>query len=204
MNKIQIMLHSLLKDMHLILASGSPRRKEIFTLLGLRPDIIPADIHEPIENIAPPDLVMKHATHKVQNIQTLVDPDGLLIGADTLVCINNRILGKPKDKEEAKLFLQELSGRRHKVYTGVCLYRQNQYLTDYESSKVDFKMLNDNEIDEYIETGEPMDKAGAYGIQGYGSQFIKSIEGCYFNVMGFPVFLFYTMINKLLGKENRE
>jgi septum formation protein len=192
------MLHDLLKDRKLILASASPRRKEIFQMLGLNPLIVPADMHEPIDERPPRLIVQSHAMHKAELVCHKFAENTLIVAADTLVYINGTVLGKPANKEEAKLYLAMLSGHTHTVYTGVCIQYGNVRKTDYEKSRVNFMKLSEDEIKLYVNTGEPMDKAGAYGIQGYGSQFITSIRGCYFNVMGFPVHLFYVMLREIL------
>ena len=116
-----------------------------------------------------------------------------------LYTTKNEILGKPVDRFEAAEYLSRLSGNSHYVYTGVSIQYKHNSFSDYSRSKVDFKPLTAIEIEEYLETGEPFDKAGAYGIQGFGSQFIKRISGCYFNVMGFPVFLFYDLLQRCLN-----
>ena len=195
------MLHELLKDKKLVLASASPRRLEIFKMLGLSPLIIPADVHEPIDERPPWILVKHHASHKAQTIKKLFDDNSVIVAADTLVCIDKVTLGKPESKAEAERYLNMLSGKSHVVYTGVSILWRNKELVDYAKTTVKFKELTEQEIKEYIKTKEPMDKAGAYGIQGYGCQFITGISGCYFNVMGFPVQLFYKMLEELLKNE---
>jgi septum formation protein len=194
------MLHTMLKDKKLILASASPRRKEIFLMLGLSPLIIPSNIHEPIENVQPGVLVRKHSFHKAKSVAAQFDDDTVVVGADTLVYLDKTILGKPRDRIEASEYLLKLSGRSHTVFSGIAISYKRQILVDYEKSVVTFSKFSDTDLEEYIDTKEPFDKAGAYGIQGYGSQFITSIKGCYFNVMGFPVHLFYKMLSVLLIK----
>ena len=127
-----------------------------------------------------------------------MDPECIIIGADTIVYKDKKILEKPIDKFQAAEFLTNLSGDYHYVYTGLTINYQNKYITEYTKSKVEFYDLTASEIEEYINTKEPMDKAGAYGVQGLGSQFIKKISGCYFNVMGFPVSLFYQVLKDML------
>jgi len=189
----------MLKDMELVLASASPRRQEIFKMLGLNPLIIPARVHEPIDERPPWLLVKSHASHKAHKITKLFNENAIIVAADTLVYVDKTVLGKPANKADAEIYLSLLSGKSHFVYTGVSILWRNQEITDYEKSVVKFKELTEQEIKAYIKTKEPMDKAGAYGIQGYGCQFISGINGCYFNVMGFPVHLFYKMLKKLLG-----
>lgn len=192
------MLHKLLKDKKLILASASPRRHQIFSLLGLSPLVIPADIHEPLDHRPPWLIVKSHAQHKAKSVAEHFDSSDVIVAADTLVYVDKTVLGKPKNNQEAAEYLTMLSGKSHQVYTGVCIIYKNRVLTAYEKSLVQFKELSEAEIKAYINTKEPFDKAGAYGIQGYGCQFIKGIRGCYFNVMGFPVHLFYTMLAQIL------
>lgn len=169
----------------------------LLEMLGLKPLVIPAMIHEPITTEAPYAQAMKHARNKALAICERMDPDALIIGADTIVVLDKEILGKPEHPDQAKEYLRKLSGRKHKVYTGICICHRGKVLCDYERSSVHFAVLSDEQIEDYVKTGEPMDKAGAYGIQGYGSQFIHHIRGCYFNVMGFPIHLFHRMLHEL-------
>ncbi len=192
------MINELLKDRKLVLASASPRRREIFEMLGLNPLIVPSDIHEPLDSRPPRLIVKSHAQHKAESVSRHFDPETVIVAADTLVCLEGRILNKPTDREEAKQFLRLLSGHSHQVYTGVCLLFRNRSLCDFAKSRVSFKQLSEAEISSYVRTKEPLDKAGAYGIQGFGSQFVSGISGCYFNVMGFPVNLFYRMLTEII------
>jgi len=191
------MLHELLKGKQLVLASASPRRKEIFKLVGLKFLTVAADIDETITDTKPYILVCRHAMHKALAVAAKMDADTVVVGADTIVYLNSRILGKPKDMEQARAYLQFLSGNRHTVFSGISIVWQNRVVSDYAKSHVWFNQLSPNEIETYLSTGEPMDKAGAYGIQGYGSQFINRISGSYFNVMGFPVNLFYRLVTHM-------
>jgi septum formation protein len=192
------MLHELLKEYKLVLASASPRRLEIFKMMGLNPLVIPADVHEPIDHRPPWTLVKDHAMHKAECIRQYFDDNSVIVGADTLVYIDKTTLGKPDSKADAELYLRMLSGKTHTVYSGVCILWQNRKLVEYAKTNVTFCELTDEQIRSYINTREPMDKAGAYGIQGYGCQFITGIKGCYFNVMGFPVQLFYQLAQSML------
>jgi len=191
------MIHNVLKGRKLVLASMSPRRIEIFSMLGLKPIVDPAHIHEPLEQISPSSLVNKHSRNKVICVKNKYDSDTIVVAADTIVYLDKTILGKPETPAIAEKYLSLLSGNTHIVYTSISISYKNVLITDFEKSTVAFKILSPQEIDSYIETKEPFDKAGAYGIQGYGSQFIKRINGCYFNVMGFPVNLFYEMLNRI-------
>ncbi len=196
------MIHNILKDQKVVLASASPRRKQIFELLGISALCLPADIDEPITDEKPYVQAKKNAMNKARAIAAIVDSSNLIVASDTVVVIDKRILGKPADIYEAKDYLRALSGKTHYVYSSVCLCHQNRYICEYERSKVHFAVLSESEIDCYIKTKEPLDKAGAYGIQGYGSQFIEHISGCYFNIMGLPVRLFYSLLRKMYGNEN--
>lgn len=191
------MIHKLLSDKKVILASASPRRKLIFDLIGIKALQVPAKIDETIHDANPAKIVKDHAREKVRYVSNKYDPECVIVGADTVVYHNQKILGKPRDHYQAAEFLSQLSGDSHYVYTAVAIYYKNTIYCDFIRSKVEFNPLSALEIDAYIATGEPLDKAGAYGIQGFGSQFIRKITGCYFNVMGFPVFLFYQMLKKI-------
>ncbi|HNX36757.1 MAG TPA: Maf family protein [Candidatus Cloacimonadota bacterium] len=195
------MIHNILKNNRIVLASQSPRRKQLLEMIGLRPLIVPARIEEPMLDTPPYKQVMTHAENKATAIKDLFDNDTMIIGSDTLVFVDGKILGKPMDSNEIETHLNLLSGKTHAVYTGICILWKNNIIKDYQRTQVRFKTLTDKEIESYIKTKEPNDKAGSYGIQGYGSQFIESIRGCYFNVMGFPINLFYDMIRRLNCEE---
>ncbi|MDP8268893.1 MAG: nucleoside triphosphate pyrophosphatase [Candidatus Tenebribacter davisii] len=192
------MIHNLLKGKEIILASASPRRKEIFQMMGLSALQMPAHIDENNFCNNPRKLVITHAENKALAIRKAVDNDYLIVGSDTIVFQNSEILEKPENKFQAAEFLTRLSGTHHYVYTGIAISYKNQLHSGYEKTKVFFRDLTAFEIEEYINTKEPMDKAGAYGIQGLGSQFVKKISGCYFNVMGFPVYRFYKLLEEIL------
>jgi len=192
------MIHNLLKDKQVILASASPRRKEIFKLIGVKALQMPSHIDEDIIYDNPIKLVKFHAENKAKEIRKKVDNNYLIVAADTIVYQNNEVIVKPRDVYQAANFLTQLSGASHHVYTGVAIAYKNNLISDYEKTRVEFNPLSAREIEEYIKTKEPMDKAGAYGIQGFGSQFIRRVSGCYFNVMGFPVTLFYNMLKRMI------
>jgi nucleoside triphosphate pyrophosphatase len=192
------MIHNLLKNIPIVLASSSPRRKEIFELIGLKALQVPANTKEEMLPVSPAKLVATHSLEKARAVKAMVDSDCLIVAADTIVYHNHVILGKPEDPMQAAEYLTLLSGDNHYVYTGITIYYKNSYYKRFTRSRVEFKTLTSREIEDYIMTKEPLDKAGAYGIQGYGSQFIKKISGCYFNVMGFPVSLFYNMLKEIL------
>lgn len=173
----------------IILASGSPRRKEILKNLDIDFSVLKSNIEEEIYNyIDPIDMVLSLAYLKADDIVNQVKK-GIIISADTIVVIDGEILGKPKDKLDAFNMLKKLNGRKHKVITGVCLIdvEDNSRVVDYEETIVEFRKIDDSIINSYIDTGEPMDKAGSYGIQGYGALLVKEINGCYQNVVGLPI-----------------
>ena len=184
----------------IILASNSPRRKELMKYLDLDFEIIASDIEEVIDPKAEhEDLVMDLAFQKAYSIFK-DHKDDIVIGFDTLVVIDDYVLGKPKDEEEAKLFLNILSGNNHRVLTGCTILSSGYSKSFYSDAIVSFAKLTDKEINDYIKTNEPMDKAGAYGIQGYGSKFVTGINGDYFTIMGFPVNKVYQELTKILNK----
>ncbi|MBR1832110.1 MAG: septum formation inhibitor Maf [Ruminiclostridium sp.] len=171
----------------IILASQSPRRKELFSLITADFKIIPAVGEERADRSLPPsEYVVELAKHKALEVAEKY-PEEVVIGADTVVVINGEILGKPKDEADAKRMLRLLSGTEHSVYTGMCLSCGNMNRNFCEETKVRFFTLSDREIEEYTASGEPFDKAGAYGIQGTGALLVSGITGDYYNVMGLPV-----------------
>ncbi len=169
----------------IILASKSPRRKELLSMCGFEFEIKPAEADETLpENISPKEAVEYLSQIKAEAIN---DNENIIIGADTVVALGNEIMGKPKDEEDAFLMLSKLSGKIHSVYTGVTIIKKDERITFSSETKVEFYPLTEQEIRDYISTKEPMDKAGAYGIQGLGGLLIKSVEGDYNNVVGLPV-----------------
>ena len=181
---------------HIILASASPRRKEILELAGLKFDVMPSDAQEITTKTAPNEVVMELASLKAKDIYKKSEKQSMIVGADTVVAYQGQILGKPTDEADAKRMLTMLSGQTHEVYTGVCVIEDGKTKTFYEETKVTFYEISDEQIDRYIKTGEPMDKAGSYGIQGKAAVFIKGIEGDYYNVVGFPIARFLQEITK--------
>ncbi len=184
-----------------ILASNSPRRKEILKQAGIKFEVLPSTKEEIITKRMPEDVVKELSALKAHDIAMQTDESAIIIGADTIVVINNQILGKPKDKKEAERMLRLLQGNTHQVYTGVTVLvrNKNEDRTDYsmktiqfvEKTQVKVYPMNDSAIIDYITTEEPMDKAGAYAIQGKFAVYIHSINGDYYNVMGFPIGRFY-------------
>lgn len=173
--------------MDIVLASGSPRRKELLGTLGLEFSVVPANDEEIApEGAGPAETVMVLSRAKAAEVAKSY-PESLVIAADTVVWAEDRILGKPKSEAEAKAMLHMLSDNTHEVYTGVTLMLGDKEVVGAECTKVFFRRLTDAEIDRYVATGEPMDKAGAYGIQGRAALMVKRLEGDYFNVMGLPL-----------------
>ena len=188
--------------MRIVLASKSPRRIELLRSLGLDIEICPADVDENIDEVTekPQEAVTLLASRKAQAIaQKLCDPDALIIAADTLVYKDKTLLGKPRDEDEAFSMLRTLSGDRHSVYTGICVAYGGKIAKKAVETAVFFRNLSDDEIENYVKSGEPMDKAGAYGIQGRACLFVKGIEGDYFNVVGLPLTELFEMIKENFG-----
>ena len=175
--------------MHIVLASSSPRRKELMEMLEVpNLKILPAKGEEiPPEHASPGELVMALSHAKAWEVAARCDPDDVIIGADTIVWVDGGAYGKPHDEEDAARMLRRLSGDCHEVYTGVTVIRGEKSISQFERSLVRFRELEEEEIRRYIATGEPMDKAGAYGAQGRGALFVEHIEGDFFNVMGLPL-----------------
>lgn len=179
--------------MKLVLASKSPRRSEILTNAGIEFTVRVADADETIpEGTKPGDAVVFLAARKAMAVERA--DDEIILGADTVVVLDDKILGKPKDRDDAYNMIKSLSGRVHSVFTGVCAIGNGISMTFAEETKVEFLPLTDEEINRYIDTDEPYDKAGAYGIQGLASKFISGIQGDYFNVVGLPMSRIYEKI----------
>lgn len=181
----------------MILASASPRRKEILENFGFSFKIIVKNIDETSDKTRAEEKILEIAEKKAR--AAAIDfPDENIVGADTVVVVDGKILGKPKDEKEVFSMLKSLSGRSHEVITAFSFININKNISysDYEITKVYFKNLTDDEINWYINTKEPMDKAGAYGIQGKGAFFVEKIEGDFFSVMGFPLGKFVRFLNK--------
>lgn len=187
--------------MNLILASASPRRAEILRNIGAHFTVCPADADESIEpNTAPADAVRELSRRKAFAVLSEnAAPDTLVLAADTVVSVDGNIIGKPKDENDAFHILKALSGREHNVFTGYTLCDHETMYTGCEKTAVWFRELTDDEIYRYIKSGEPMDKAGAYGIQEKGAVFVRRIEGDYFNVMGLPISTVCTRAEEIFG-----
>jgi septum formation protein len=173
----------------IILASGSPRRKELLAGLGLRFSVIPSNVSEEVtEQYSPAGLVEELAFRKAEAVAKEAK-EGLVIGSDTIVVLNDEILGKPKDEEDAFAMLSKLQGQAHVVYSGLAIIDVDKKMDKlgHQATQVTMRAVSDTEIRQYIATKEPMDKAGAYAIQGFGSIFVEQIVGDYFSVVGLPL-----------------
>ncbi len=189
------------KKIKVILASGSPRRRELLTKMGISFEIDVSNADETASG-SPSDMVAALAERKAREVAGRRQ-EGLIIAADTLVALDGRALGKPADDADARRMLFSLSGRTHDVYTGVCVLdaRTGRMQVSVERTGVRFRPLNDEEIDQYIATGEPRDKAGAYAIQGGAARFVEEYEGSYSNVIGLPVELLEQMLRDMAREE---
>jgi len=168
-----------------VLASQSPRRRQLLSLIGIVHEVRPANIDE---RYLPGEQPRAHAERLARGkAQAIATPEAVTIGSDTIVVVDGDVLGKPRDEREAALMLRRLSGRSHIVITAVAVNWRNEMRSDAEEVRVTFRELSSRDIDAYIATGEPMDKAGAYGIQGYGATIVERVDGDYFAVMGLPL-----------------
>ena len=182
-----------MNSIKIILASASPRRKELLTQIGVKFEIMISDKETDIDSSNPIKACEKQAMQKALDIEEKAalkyKEDYIIIAADTIVALEDTILGKPKDKEDAKLMLERISGKKHKVYTAVCVFnsRLKTHKSFVEETSVEVAELSKEDIDFYLSKDEAYDKAGAYAIQGLFSRYIVGIEGDYYNVMGLPV-----------------
>ena len=199
-------LSEYLKDRRVVLASGSPRRKELLAQIGIFPEVLPSNAEENTRETRPECLVMELAERKALDVAAGCGKDTLVIGADTVVSIDGEILGKPGTPERAVRMIEKLSGRSHQVYTGVALIlcrkdgkRETRVFA--EKTEVHVYPMDEDEIREYAYSKEPLDKAGGYGIQGRFAAYIQGIEGDYGNVVGLPLGRLCRALKQLLGKE---
>ena len=183
-----------------VLASSSPRRISILGKIGIPFRVVPPSYEVSIEGEDPIQIAKFTALEKARLVARLF-LSGIVIGADTIVVVDGEVLGKPRNVEEAKVFLRKLSGREHLVVTGLALIDASSMreVSDYCVTKVWFRELSDGEIDFYVSTEEPLDKAGGYAIQGLGAFFVERIEGDFWNVVGFPLPLFYDLLRREFG-----
>ena len=190
--------------MRLILASASPRRRELLACAGFEFEVRASRTDEiPQPGELPESFARRAARDKALAVAAAELPGSLVLGADTIVVAGDEILGKPTDPADASRMLRRLSGIAHRVITGVCVVRSPQQVEalTYETTTVTFRSLDEAEIAAYVASGEPMDKAGAYGIQGLASKFVTRVEGCYFNVVGLPMAAVYDLLKPLLGSQ---
>ena len=180
----------------LVLASKSPRRREILTNAGIEFRVVESDVPEQRAGGEDPEGYVRRLAKSKADAVVARDGD-IVLGADTVVVLDHHVLEKPSDPDDARRMLRILSGRVHSVITGVCLRSDSRTIVDSESTDVRFVPLTEREIDDYVASGEPMDKAGGYAIQGLASKFIDRVEGCYFNVVGLPVAMVYRHLREL-------
>lgn len=182
-------------EMRLVLASNSPRRKSLLEEMGLAFEVLGTDVDESLsEELSPEETVQTLATRKARAAAALVKEDDIVLGADTVVSFGGEIFGKPRDREDARRMLTSLSGTTHEVYTGVCLCQGKKSLSAAVCTKVTFAPVSEAEIETYLSCFNPLDKAGAYGIQDAGGLFVSRIDGDFYNVIGLPL----SMVNRLL------
>ena len=195
------------KFKQVILASASPRRNELLLQIGIAPTVIPSHVEEKVTSKVPSQVVEELSRQKARDVAAGCKAGSLVIGSDTVVAVDGQILGKPKSHQEAFRMIKSLEGRSHQVYTGVTLIWKDQdrdrERTFYDETDVDVYPMTDDEILEYAGTEEPMDKAGAYAVQGFFARYIKSLNGSYANVMGLPVSRLYQEL-KILQTETAE
>ena len=196
--------------MRVILASKSPRRREILSMLGVKFEILSADADESSDIREPAALVRELALRKGRATRELLqargewNADTLIIASDTVVAVGGQILGKPRDAADAKAMLRLLSGKEHQVISGVALLWGERECADFDTTGVRFADMDEEEIDWYVQSGEPSDKAGAYAVQGLASMWIKGLDGDYFNVVGLPVYKLNTLAHAHLGRKLTE
>ncbi|MCK5557413.1 MAG: septum formation inhibitor Maf [Candidatus Hydrogenedentes bacterium] len=186
--------------MKFILASSSPRRAQLLKSLGVRFTVVKPTAEEGHAKDAPPEeVVTANSEAKARSVAANLEGDGLVLGADTLVYLEGKAFGKPKDLEEARQMLRALSGNRHLVYTGLTVIelKTGKVLTGYERTGVVFRSLSDSDIEHYLQSVSPLDRAGAYTVEGPGSLLVKRFEGCYYNVVGLPLVKLDQMLRTL-------
>lgn len=194
-----------MKDVKVILASGSPRRRKLLSQIGIEPEVRPSQIEEQITSAAPRDAVMELSARKAEDVAVQAPAGTLILGADTVVAVDGEILGKPRDYEDAKRMISLIQGRSHQVYTGVTLiYKEEERsrgVTFAEKTEVLVYPMTEEEIEDYARSPEPEDKAGAYGIQGRFAAYIQGIHGDYNNVVGLPVGRVWQEWKRLIEEE---
>lgn len=190
-------------EVPLILASKSPRRKKLLEQLGLSFKCIPSNFAEEnhSKNYSPEDYVQKLSLEKALDVARNINESSIIFGADTIVLLDGEIINKPNDENDAREILRKLSNRTHIVFTGISFVKvpEQKFFTTFQKTLVTFRELEDDEIESYIKSGSPLDKAGAYGIQDdFGALFVSHIEGCYYNIVGLPLELFYQSLKKFI------
>ena len=175
------------QNKQLILASGSPRRLDLLRAAGIEPKVLVADVEELTAELPPQDLVVANARLKAGAVAAICDEQAVVVAADTVVALDGRIFGKPQDAADAECMLAELSGRTHSVFTGVAVVKDGEMTAAVAETKVTFRAVTAEEIAAYVATKEPMDKAGAYAIQGGAAAFVQGYEGAYDNIVGLPM-----------------
>jgi septum formation protein len=178
----------------LILASSSPRRAELLAAAGFPFEVVKVDVDESVRKLEPPGEHVRRLAQEKAEAALALHPDRLVLGADTIVLVSGEMMGKPADREDAVRMLRSLSGREHEVMTGIALMSKRKTVVEVARTRVWMNPLSEREIAEYVASGEPLDKAGAYGIQGLGARFIDRIQGSYSNVVGLPVALVYRLL----------
>jgi len=189
----------------IILASRSPRRIQLMKKIVTHFESRASDVNEDVpDGQVPENVVRELARRKAEKISHEID-SGIIIGADSVVVVDEKILGKPANAQDSRIMLQMLSGKSHQVLTGVCAIKkpENRLLSDVSVTDVKFRQLSEREIDAYIRSNKPFDKAGSYGIQDDAAVFVEEIRGCYYNVVGLPVSMVYLMVKELLQKKYR-
>lgn len=193
----------MVRMIRLTLASNSPRRRELLQNAGFEFDVRPSNVDEiRLPGESPKDFACRLAREKALDVASMTSPESIVLGADTVVATNGEILEKPVDAADASRMLRTLSGHTHHVITGICLVRSPESVLawSHETTAVTFRKLTEDEIQSYVESGEPYDKAGGYAIQGLASRFVTRIEGCYFNVVGLPIPLVYEIAKSVANK----
>ncbi|MGE5580023.1 MAG: Maf family protein [Bacillota bacterium] len=185
--------------MKLVLASESPRRKMLLESAGITPVVVPSNVDEdaPVDDMDPGDLVKALARRKIRKVAERL-PDDYVLGGDTIVYIDGKVLGKPADKEQARDMLRRICGRTHEVFTGVALYEPlgKTVLDDFDATRVTIRDMDEEEIRWYVDTEEPMDKAGSYALQGAGAFFVERVEGDFSGVIGLPLPKVYSLLRR--------
>ena len=187
----------------IVLASASPRRLELLRQIGIEPEVIVSHVEEVVTSSVPGEVVMELSRQKAEDVAKDQEAGTLVIGSDTVVAVDGRILGKPHDHKEAEEMIRSIEGRAHQVYTGVCMVLkgeegfEDKILNFFDETDVEVYPMTEEEILEYANSDEPMDKAGAYAVQGYFGRYIKGLKGSYANVMGLPISKLYQEMKQL-------